>query len=225
MNKFNLILNFIVVIGLFIIDGLTGSILGLFSIVLLLLLPKIRGILLDKEINSNFMYEILEFLINIYLIFIILRALFDNSLNFNNFNVFTYNYMVIRLLLINLLLILLNLLLVKNHNIKNKINVDDFKFGYGIFFISLLGMYFSFTRYSNFNMIVKLIFCILSIYFYFKLFESLKYKESGFFFALMIAILGILLSNELLILGFIRFFAVTYKHDKIILSNKKNNIR
>ncbi len=218
MNKFNLILNFIVVIGLFIIDGLTGSILGLFSVTLLLLLPKIRGILLDKEINSNFMYEILEFLINIYLIFIILRALFDNSLNFNNFNVFTYNYMVIRLLLINLILLLLNLLLVKSNNKKKKIVIDELNFSYTVLFFSIFGMYFSLTKYSNFSTIVKIILCGLSVYFCFKLINDLKHKESGLYFALMIAILGVLLSNELLILAFIRTFAVTYNRDKVVFN-------
>ena len=130
MNKFNLILNFIVVIGLFIVDGFTGSILGLFSVTLLLLFPKIRGILLDKDINSNLMYEILEFLINLYLLVIIGRALFEHSLNFNDFKVFTYSYMIVRLLLINLILLLLNLLLFKSNNIKKKIIIDDINFSY-----------------------------------------------------------------------------------------------
>lgn len=218
MNKFNLILNFIVVIGLFIVDGFTGSILGLFSVTLLLLFPKIRGILLDKDINSNLMYEILEFLINLYLLVIIGRALFEHSLNFNDFKVFTYSYMIVRLLLINLILLLLNLLLFKSNNIKKKIIIDDINFSYIVLFFAIFGMYFSLTKYSNFSTIVKIILCGLSVYFCFKLINELKHKESGLYFALMIAILGVLLSNELLILAFIRTFAVTYNRDKIVFN-------
>ena len=218
MNKFNLILNFIVVIGLFIVDGFTGSILGLFSVTLLLLFPKIRGILLDKDINSNLMYEILEFLINLYLLVIIGRALFEHSLNFNDFKVFTYSYMIVRLLLINLILLLLNLLLFKSNNIKKKIIIDDINFSYIFLFFAIFGMYFSLTKYSNFSTIVKIILCGLSVYFCFTLINELKHKESGLYFALMIAILGVLLSNELLILAFIRTFAVTYNRDKIVFN-------
>lgn len=218
MNKFNLILNFIVVIGLFIVDGFTGSILGLFSVTLLLLFPKIRGILLDKDINSNLMYEILEFLINLYLLVIIGRALFEHSLNFNDFKVFTYSYMIVRLLLINLILLLLNLLLFKSNNIKKKIIIDDLNFSYIFLFFAIFGMYFSLTKYSNFSTIVKIILCGLSVYFCFTLINELKHKESGLYFALMIAILGVLLSNELLILAFIRTFAVTYNRDKIVFN-------
>lgn len=218
MNKFNLILNFIVVIGLFIVDGFTGSILGLFSVTLLLLFPKIRGILLDKDVNSNLMYEILEFLINLYLLVIIGRALFDHSLNFNDFKVFTYSYMIVRLLLINLILLLLNLLLFKSNNIKKKIIIDDINFSYIFLFFAIFGMYFSLTKYSNFSTIVKIILCGLSVYFCFTLINELKHKESGLYFALMIAILGVLLSNELLILAFIRTFAVTYNRDKIVFN-------
>lgn len=218
MNKFNLILNFIVVIGLFIVDGFTGSILGLFSVTLLLLFPKIRGILLDKDINSNLMYEILEFLINLYLLVIIGRALFEHSLNFNDFKVFTYSYMIVRLLLINLILLLLNLLLFKSNNIKKKIIIDDINFSYIFLFFAIFGMYFSLTKYSNFSTIVKIILCGLSVYFCFTLINELKHKESGLYFALMIAILGVLLSNELLILAFIRTFAVTYNRDKVVFN-------
>mgnify|MGYP001862900911 FL=1 len=218
MNKFNLILNFIVVIGLFIVDGFTGSILGLFSVTLLLLFPKIRGILLDKDINSNLMYEILEFLINLYLLVIIGRALFEHSLNFNDFKVFTYSYMIVRLLLLNLILLLLNLLLFKSNNIKKKIIIDDINFSYIFLFFAIFGMYFSLTKYSNFSTIVKIILCGLSVYFCFTLINELKHKESGLYFALMIAILGVLLSNELLILAFIRTFAVTYNRDKIVFN-------
>ena len=218
MNKFNLILNFIVVIGLFIVDGFTGSILGLFSVTLLLLFPKIRGILLDKDINSNLMYEILEFLINLYLLVIIGRALFEHSLNFNDFKVFTYSYMIVRLLLINLILLLLNLLLFKSNNIKKKIIIDDLNFSYIVLFFAIFGMYFSLTKYSNFSTIVKIILCGLSVYFCFTLINELKHKESGLYFALMIAILGVLLSNELLILAFIRTFAVTYNRDKVVFN-------
>lgn len=218
MNKFNLILNFIVVIGLFIVDGFTGSILGLFSVTLLLLFPKIRGILLDKDINSNLMYEILEFLINLYLLVIIGRALFEHSLNFNDFKVFTYSYMIVRLLLLNLILLLLNLLLFKSNNIKKKIIIDDINFSYIVLFFAIFGMYFSLTKYSNFSTIVKIILCGLSVYFCFTLINELKHKESGLYFALMIAILGVLLSNELLILAFIRTFAVTYNRDKIVFN-------
>lgn len=218
MNKFNLILNFIVVIGLFIVDGFTGSILGLFSVTLLLLFPKIRGILLDKDINSNLMYEILEFLINLYLLVIIGRALFEHSLNFNDFKVFTYSYMIVRLLLINLILLLLNLLLFKSNNIKKKIIIDDINFSYIVLFFAIFGMYFSLTKYSNFSTIVKIILCGLSVYFCFKLINELKHKESGLYFALMIAILGVLLSNELLILAFMRTFAVTYNRDKVVFN-------
>ena len=218
MNKFNLILNFIVVSGLFIVDGFTGSILGLFSVTLLLLFPKIRGILLDKDINSNLMYEILEFLINLYLLVIIGRALFEHSLNFNDFKVFTYSYMIVRLLLLNLILLLLNLLLFKSNNIKKKIIIDDINFSYIFLFFAIFGMYFSLTKYSNFSTIVKIILCGLSVYFCFTLINELKHKESGLYFALMIAILGVLLSNELLILAFIRTFAVTYNRDKIVFN-------
>ena len=218
MNKFNLILNFIVVIGLFIVDGFTGSILGLFSVTLLLLFPKIRGILLDKDINSNLMYEILEFLINLYLLVIIGRALFEHSLNFNDFKVFTYSYMIVRLLLLNLILLLLNLLLFKSNNIKKKIIIDDINFSYIFLFFAIFGMYFSLTKYSNFSTIVKIILCGLSVYFCFTLINELKHKESGLYFALMIAILGVLLSNELLILAFIITFAVTYNRDKIVFN-------
>lgn len=218
MNKFNLILNFIVVIGLFIVDGFTGSILGLFSVTLLLLFPKIRGILLDKDINSNLMYEILEFLINLYLLVIIGRALFEHSLNFNDFKVFTYSYMIVRLLLINLILLLLNLLLFKSNNIKKKIIIDDLNFSYIFLFFAIFGMYFSLTKYSNFSTIVKIILCGLSVYFCFTLINELKHKESGLYFALMIAILGVLLSNELLILAFMRTFAVTYNRDKVVFN-------
>lgn len=218
MNKFNLILNFIVVIGLFIVDGFTGSILELFSVTLLLLFPKIRGILLDKDINSNLMYEILEFLINLYLLVIIGRALFEHSLNFNDFKVFTYSYMIVRLLLLNLILLLLNLLLFKSNNIKKKIIIDDINFSYIFLFFAIFGMYFSLTKYSNFSTIVKIILCGLSVYFCFTLINELKHKESGLYFALMIAILGVLLSNELLILAFIRTFAVTYNRDKIVFN-------
>ena len=218
MKKFNLILNFIIVVGLFIVDGFTGSILGLFSVTLFLLFPKIRGIMLDKAINSNLMYEILEFLINLYLLVIIGRALFDNSINFSDFTVFTYSYMIVRLLLINLILLLLNLLLLKSNNIKKKIVIDDINFSYIILLTAIFGMYFSLTKYSNFSTIVILILCGLSIYFCFKLIDDLKHNESGLYFALMIAVLGILLSNELLILAFIRTFAVTYKRDKIVFN-------
>lgn len=218
MNKLNLILNFIIVIGLFIIDGLTGSILGLFSVTLLLLFPKIRGILLDKDINSNLMYEVLEFLVNLYLLVIIGRALFDHSLNFNDFKVFTYSYMIVRLLLINLILLLLNLLLFKSNNKKKKIIIDDLNFSYIVLFAVIFGMYFSITKYSNFSTIVKIILCGLSVYFCFKLIDELKHNKSGMYFALIIAILGILLSNELLILAFIRIFTVTYKRDKIVFN-------
>ena len=216
MNKLNLILNFIIVIGLFIIDGLTGSILGLFSITIFLLFPKIRGILLDKDINSNLMYEILEFLTNLYLLIIIGRALFDHSLNFNNFQAFTYSYMIIRLLLINLILLLLNLLLSKSNNQSKKIVIEDLNFSYIVLFTAIFGMYFSLTKYSNLSEIVKMILCGLSIYFSFKLIDDLKHNESGLYFALMIAVLGMFLSNELLLLAFIRTFALTYKRDKIV---------
>ena len=219
MNKLNLILNFIIVIGLFIIDGLTGSILGLFSVTLFLLFPKIRGIVLDKDINSNLMYEILEFFLNLYLLVIIIRALFDHSLNFNDFQVFTYSYMIIRLLLINLILLLLNLLLVKSNNKKKKIDIDDLNFSYIVLFTAIFGMYFSITKYSNLSEIVKMILCGLSIYFSFKLIDDLKHNQSGLYISLMIAILGILLSNELLVLAFIRIFTVTYKRDKIVFKN------
>ena len=216
MYRVNLILNFIIIIGLFIIDGLTGSILGLFSITIFLLFPKIRGILLDQDINSNLMYEILEFLTNLYLLIIIGRALFDHSLNFNNFQAFAYSYMIIRLLLINLILLLLNLLLSKSNNKKKKIVIDDLNFSYIVLFTAIFGMYFSLTKYSNLSEIVKMILCGLSIYFSFKLIDDLKHNESGLCFALMIAVLGMFLSNELLLLAFIRTFAVTYKRDKIV---------
>ena len=218
MYKINLFLNFIVIIGLFIVDGITGSILGLFSVTIFLLFPKIRGILLDKEINSNLMYEFLEFLVNLYLLIIVGRSLFDHSINFDNFKVFTYSYMIIRLLLINFILLLLNLLLVKSNNKKKKIAIDDFNFSYAVLFVSIFGIYFSLTKYSNFSTIVKIIFCGLSIYFCFKLIDELKYGRSGLYFALMIAILGVILSNELLILTFIRFFAVTYNRDKVVFN-------
>ena len=121
--------------------------------------------------------------------------------------------------------LLLNLLLVKSNNKKKKIVIDELNFSYIVLFTVIFGMYFSFTKYSNLSEIVKIILCGLSIYFSFKLIDDLKHNQSSLYISLMIAILGILLSNELLLLAFIRIFAVTYKHDKIILSNKKNNIR
>ena len=218
MYKVNFILNFIIVIGLFVIDGITDNVLGLFAVTLFLLFPKIRGILLNKEINSNLMYEMVEFLINLYLLVIIGRALFDHSINFNDFTTFTYSYMIIRLLLINLIILLLNLLLFKSNNKKKKIVIDGFNFSYVVLFTSIFGMYFSLTKYSNFNMIVKIILCGLNIYFCFKLINELKYDRSGLYFSLIIAILGILLSNEILILVFIKFFSLTYNRDKIVFN-------
>ena len=94
----------------------------------------------------------------------------------------------------------MNLLLFKSNNKKKKIVIDGFNFSYVVLFTSIFGMYFSLTKYSNFNMIVKIILCGLNIYFCFKLINELKYDRSGLYFSLIIAILGILLSNEILIL-------------------------
>ena len=109
-------------------------------------------------------------------------------------------------------------MLFKSNNIKKKIIIDDIKFSYIVLFFAIFGMYFSLTKYSNFSTIVKIILCGLSVYFCFTLINELKHKESGLYFALMIAILGVLLSNELLILAFMRTFAVTYNRDKVVFN-------
>ena len=202
MFKINLLLNIIIVIGLFVIDGITSNILGIFNLILIFLLPKMRSILLNKKIYSDISYEILELLINCYLIIIIIRSLFDNSINFNNFEVFTYSYTIIRILIVIIILVLFNLIKQKNKYIK-KIYIDDYNFGYIVLFIVIFSSYFAIN------------FCGLNIYFCFKLIIDFNYKQSGLFYSIIISILSIILGNELLILLTIRTFLVTLDKDKI----------
>ena len=213
MFKLNLFLNIIIIIGLFILDGITGNLLGIFCVIFILLLPKIRGLLLNKDINSSIMYEIFEFILNIYLLFVINRALFDSSINFNNFGVFTYSYTVVRLILVIIILILANLLLVKN-NKKEKIVINDLSFGYIILFTSIFGVYFAIKSHPYFGTIISTILCCINVYFCYKLIDELKYGESGLYYSLIISILSLLLGNEILILSFIKIFFTAYCKDK-----------
>ncbi len=214
MFKINLLLNIIIVIGLFVIDGITSNILGIFNLILIFLLPKMRSILLNKKIYSDISYEILELLINCYLIIIIIRSLFDNSINFNNFEVFTYSYTIIRILIVIIILVLFNLIKQKNKYIK-KIYIDDYNFGYIVLFIAIFSSYFAIKYQQNLNTITSIIFCGLNIYFCFKLIIDFNYKQSGLFYSIIISILSIILGNELLILLTIRTFLVTLDKDKI----------
>ncbi len=214
MFKLNLILNVIIVIGLFIIDGFTSNVLGLFGLILILLLPKIRGLLFNKKIKTNMIYEICELLLNIYLLIIIFRSLFDNTISQNNFVVYSYPYIVVRIVVLILILIIFNLLLWKSDNLK-KIDIDDYNFSYVILFISIFNIYFALKYQQHFNSLVSVILCSLNIYFCYKLIDDLNYKQSGLFYSIMISILGILNGNEILLIVCIRSFIMTYNKYKI----------
>lgn len=211
--KLNLFLNIIIIIGLFILDGLTSNVLGMFCVILILLLPKIRGLLLNKYINSNIIYEIAEFMLNIYLLIVIARALFDISISFNNFEVFTYSYMIIRIIIAIIIILLLNLTLIKNST-KQKLVINNFNFGYIVLFTSIFGIYFALKYQSNFNTFVSIILCCMNVYFCYKLIDELKYGKSGLYYSLLISILSIFLGNEILILSFVKIFYNTYYNDK-----------
>ena len=120
--------------------------------------------------------------------------------------------MVIRLIITIIILTILNLI-TKEYK-KEKINIDELNFGYITLFTSILGVYFAMKNQPYFNTIASIIICALNIYFCYKLIDELKYNKSGLYYSLIIAILSILLGNEILILSFTRIFYISYYKDK-----------
>lgn len=219
MFKINLFLNIIIIIAIFILDGITSNLLGIFGVIFVLLLPKIRGFLFNKSINSSKMYEMLEFLLNSYSLFVVARALFDSSINFNNFQVFTYSYIIIRLIVIILILILTNLIMMKNTK-GEKIVINNVGFKYIILFISIFSSYFSLKYQTYFNTIISAVLCCLNIYFSCKLTCKLKNDINELHYYIIITVLSILLGNEMMILIIMNFVFTVYYKDKQLFYKK-----
>ncbi len=210
MFRINFLLNILILLGIFIVDAFTQNILMLFSIFLFLLFPKIRGIVLNKKVKTNLIYELIEFILNLFLIIILLRSLFDPTINIDNLSAFSYSYVVIRVLICIVILFIMNLLLHFGQNKEKKLIENKMFIVYLMLYISIFSIYFHFSSIISFLLICVNIGCC------FYIINKIRREESIALFVIIVCLIGVFLSNEILILFAINLVGTKYFEGKKI---------
>lgn len=226
MNKLNLILSSISIFALLFLSYIISSgTLQLFILILALSFYKIRHFIFNKTSYTNYWYEITEFILNMYLLIVICRALFDPSINFNNYEIMMYNYIVIRIIYIIFILLFMNLLLIKSKN--NKINkLSDNSYNYSLISLvigtSILNLITkAIINYGNIYNIFILAINLIIIILCYKIITYFKDNNKDIvYLSVIIGILSILINNFIIIL--LPLSIIYNKYQKDVISKSTN---
>ncbi len=215
MYRINTFLNIIIIMALLALSYLSETIdLEIFIFVLCLSFPKIRHLIFRKPVITNLFYEITETIINLYLIVIITRAIFDPVINFNHYEVMMYSYFTLRLIYIILILIFMNLLLMKTKTYNINLSTTS-KYNYIFTFFALGLSILNFGLSRTYSMI-NILFSIIIIICLFKLLISIRENnDDTLFLSIVIGILSILVHNPILVLLPLSISYNKYQNDVI----------
>lgn len=209
MYKLNCLFTILLIPLVVLIDIIIGSNTVIYYIPLLLLLPKFRSLVFNKEIKVNFFNELVECLINIYLIFILIKGL-NIGYDYLKGSYVNNLYLVNRFMVLIYILIIQNLLYkkIKSTNIDYLVVTDK------IFYIlaAIISSIIAYFKFKYNTSLISLIWIVCLILSSFKLVIE-KNDKYQLFYASVLASAGIYFSSGILLLPLIRISIIKYRNN------------
>lgn len=209
MYKLNCLFTILLIPLVVLIDIIIGSNTVIYYIPILFLLPKFRSLIFNKEIKVNFFNELVECLINIYLIFITIKGL---NIGYDYFKGSYVNnlYLVNRFMVLIYILIIQNLLYknLKTSNIDYLVVTDKFFYILGVVISSI----FAYFKLKYNISLISLIWIVVLILSSFKLINENNDKYQ-LLYAAVLASAGIYFSSGILLLPLIRISIIKYSNN------------